>query len=287
MIPPTTKSYHNANFVVTIELALWQPLVCSHIELHACFSTQFDRILPKRPYPPCLRMADRALLAGYPRMYVYPLIYFYLPDALNVICVHNFSIPVSVVLSCADGVIDLTYADWGRSQPYNTVCPLPIGIDENTNCHHSIADEFSACHGATSCIVPDVIGTVVDPCFGTAKYIQILYFCTPGKTMASLNYDNFAGFYPNNRFDVFCSWFCGKLWRAGTSNYTPQVLWDVIACPCPSYLLLGPISLTIFPSQFRFDGNFIKLLFNYWWLYRNKIWHMPRQPSCRAMCQIL
>ena len=27
-----------------------------------------DGILPKGPYPPCLRMADRALLAGYPRM---------------------------------------------------------------------------------------------------------------------------------------------------------------------------------------------------------------------------
>ena len=26
-----------------------------------------DSILPKGPYPPCLRMADRALLAGYPR----------------------------------------------------------------------------------------------------------------------------------------------------------------------------------------------------------------------------
>ena len=26
-----------------------------------------DGILPKRPYPPCLCMADRALLAGYPR----------------------------------------------------------------------------------------------------------------------------------------------------------------------------------------------------------------------------
>ena len=26
--------------------------------------------------------------------------------------------------------------------------------------------------------------------------------------------------------------------RAGTSNYTPQHLWDVITCPCPSYLLL-------------------------------------------------
>ena len=26
-----------------------------------------DGILPKGPYPACLRMADRALLAGYPR----------------------------------------------------------------------------------------------------------------------------------------------------------------------------------------------------------------------------
>ena len=30
----------------------------------------FDGILPKGPYPPCLRMADRALLAGYPRFQV-------------------------------------------------------------------------------------------------------------------------------------------------------------------------------------------------------------------------
>ena len=27
-------------------------------------------ILPNRPYPPCLRMADRALLTGYPRYYM-------------------------------------------------------------------------------------------------------------------------------------------------------------------------------------------------------------------------
>ena len=35
------------------------------------FFTQFDGILPKGPYPPCLRMADRTLLAGYPRIMVY------------------------------------------------------------------------------------------------------------------------------------------------------------------------------------------------------------------------
>ena len=29
--------------------------------------TYIDGILPKGPYPPCLHMADRALLAGYPR----------------------------------------------------------------------------------------------------------------------------------------------------------------------------------------------------------------------------
>ena len=29
---------------------------------------QIEGILPKGPYPPCLRMADRALLAGYPRI---------------------------------------------------------------------------------------------------------------------------------------------------------------------------------------------------------------------------
>ena len=26
--------------------------------------------------------------------------------------------------------------------------------------------------------------------------------------------------------------------RAGTSNYIPQILWDVITCPCPWYLIL-------------------------------------------------
>ena len=27
-----------------------------------------------------------------------------------------------------------------------------------------------------------------------------------------------------------------QVWRAGTSNYIPQYLWDVITCPWPSYL---------------------------------------------------
>ena len=36
-------------------------------EDHWMVSGHFEGILPKGPYPPCLRMADRALLAGHPR----------------------------------------------------------------------------------------------------------------------------------------------------------------------------------------------------------------------------
>ena len=35
---------------------------------------QFDGILPKGPYPPCLCMADRALLVGYPRIPIHMLL---------------------------------------------------------------------------------------------------------------------------------------------------------------------------------------------------------------------
>ena len=41
---------------------------CEDFEENCHDGTEFDGILPKGPYPPCLRMADRALLAGYPRI---------------------------------------------------------------------------------------------------------------------------------------------------------------------------------------------------------------------------
>ena len=46
---------------------VWQSIAvsCDHMVL-SCI-TDIDDILPKGPYPPCLRMADNALLAGYPR----------------------------------------------------------------------------------------------------------------------------------------------------------------------------------------------------------------------------
>ena len=48
---------------------------------------------------------------------------------------------------------------------------------------------------------------------------------------------------------------------AGTSNYAPQILWDVITCPCPWYLLLAHTSsnqheaqgMAPVPSRLRAD----------------------------------
>ena len=41
-----------------------------------------------------------------------------------------------------------------------------------------------------------------------------------------------------------CPWYLllEQLSRAGTRNYIPQILWDVITCPYPWYLLLAQVS---------------------------------------------
>ena len=54
-----------------------------------CFSWNqvrghFEGTMPKGPYPPCLRMSDRALLAGYPRFLVCILQVSFCPN--NTIC---------------------------------------------------------------------------------------------------------------------------------------------------------------------------------------------------------
>ena len=44
--------------------------------------------------------------------------------------------------------------------------------------------------------------------------------------------------------------------RAGTSNYIPRILWDVITCPCPWYLLLAQHSWNIPTGWFNpFNSN--------------------------------
>ena len=49
----------------------------------------------------------------------------------------------------------------------------------------------------------------------------------------------------------------------------------------------GPVSLTFFPSQFKFDGNFVLLSPQLHYRDRYKILYMARQLCCRGMCKNL
>ena len=49
----------------------------------------------------------------------------------------------------------------------------------------------------------------------------------------------------------------------------------------------GPVSLTVFPSQFKFDGNFVSISPRLHYRDRYKILYMARQLCCRGMCKNL
>ena len=49
----------------------------------------------------------------------------------------------------------------------------------------------------------------------------------------------------------------------------------------------GPVSLTVFPSQFKLDGNFVLLSSRLHYRDRYKILYMARQLCCRGMCKYL
>ena len=55
-----------------------------------------------------------------------------------------------------------------------------------------------------------------------------------------------------------CLWigvFQKQVSRVGTSNYIPQILWDVITCPCPWYLLLAHKSSYVIGYAVQCDIN--------------------------------
>ena len=49
----------------------------------------------------------------------------------------------------------------------------------------------------------------------------------------------------------------------------------------------GPISLTLFPSRFKFDGTFVSLYPRFWYSDRYKLLYMARQLSCHGICKNL
>ena len=60
------------------------------------------------------------------------------------------------------------------------------------------------------------------------------------------------------------------------------------SCKTPlTNVALGLVSLTVFPSQFKFDGNFVSLSPRFEYSDHYKILYMARQLCCRGMCKNL
>ena len=104
-------------------------LKCLHLRYN--FSVTVPRvayingILPKGPYPPCLRMADRALLAGYPRYILY-------------MC-ENILLKVQNTVWCHYNVVIFLW----NSHERHTIAG-PLGLDMACALVDSISDLYSA-----------------------------------------------------------------------------------------------------------------------------------------------
>ena len=101
-----------------------------------------DGILPKGPYPPCLRMADRALLAGYPRYRV-----FHNPSKPNKqVCspiTGRYTSSVSSVLlyMLYMSLLAASETEWCDSGTYHILSNYSIGFDPSVLCwQHSPGD---------------------------------------------------------------------------------------------------------------------------------------------------
>ena len=110
--------------------------------MSVCYQ-QIDGILPKGPYPPCIRMADRALLAGYPRNTLKNFVEF-------VICTGGSPMVIfmSSVLNCL--LVNAMWLCWGTEDvfhwesfgceymycfnPWNITVIQPQKLDIHFNC---------------------------------------------------------------------------------------------------------------------------------------------------------
>ena len=101
---PTDSFCRMSDISVCTELQSHYSLIC-----HQCnmLSPDYEGILPKGPYPPCLCMADRALLAGYPRLQ------FYIRNAdnhaSNRVTTIIWNIFVTYMLSSMDCILDRSH----------------------------------------------------------------------------------------------------------------------------------------------------------------------------------
>ena len=132
--------------------------------------------------------------------------------------------------------------------------------------------------------------------FSYSRYIFVCIFYSSGHITGKCNDYYIAMFFPKTAVihsiivnDVTPNWqVLETRWKAVA--FEKNISWETTKEQQKitlNYIGLGPISRTIFPSWFKFDGNFILLSSKLYWSGCYEILNMAQQMCCRGMCKIL
>ncbi|KAK9968275.1 hypothetical protein ABG768_002609 [Culter alburnus] len=124
----------------------------------------------------------------------------------------------SAYLRCDLGFIKVLKANYGRTDRTTCASGRPANQISNTHCFQgtSLHTMSTRCDGSKSCSVPAVNSIFSDPCYGTYKYLDVSYLCTPAKRSVTCE---------NTQSTIFCETGVISVHHA---NYGRR---DLVTCP--------------------------------------------------------
>ena len=110
---------------------------------------------------------------------------------------------LSLTMNCGWELIKVIYSNYGRTAPYDVVCPYPRGSSEDVARVSSIADQIS-CDGQRWCQV-NIVPPATDPCLNTGKYAEVRFVCQGKRD--NFSYPNMFAIYENEEIRCICNVF--------------------------------------------------------------------------------
>ena len=110
-------------------------------------------------------------------MYVLLLLFLLVVSGfmVEIICEHD-----TQSLSCSEGTLSISYANYGRMEPGSVYCPHPKISDLDCSASNSMSIVTSGCEGQTECELFASNSVYGDPCVNTYKYLEVHYTCETG-----------------------------------------------------------------------------------------------------------
>ncbi|XP_058241472.1 rhamnose-binding lectin-like [Hemibagrus wyckioides] len=86
----------------------------------------------------------------------------------------------TAILTCGDRRINAVSANYGRTDSTTCSSGRPANQISNTNCYtpDALNKVAARCNGQSSCSVPATNDLFSDPCYGTYKYLTVVYYCS-------------------------------------------------------------------------------------------------------------